>query len=189
MSNENENEKNGIRTRRTENGAVNEHVEEMGNEMKSDVPAGLAVIPKGANVSALARRTTGEILQNEMEYHCMACGWNKSLQFEPDELEAIGGNVRDYTGPCPGCGSMTLQPKDAFWGKDFPSMSALAQQAKRADARVQAEEFVDALSEKAASVMGVTIPKPTISDPAEAAPPGGKEDLPAEVDITKLTPR
>jgi hypothetical protein len=166
----------------------NEVVKAMGKDLKPDVPAGLAVVPKGTNMHALARRTTGEIVQNELEFHCGACGWNKSLHFEPDEMAALDNDIRGYTGPCPGCQCMTLTPKDAYWGGDFPSMSALAQKNKRAEARVQAEEFVDVVAEKVGDMMTGGIPKPTIEDPAPGAGPPDKADLP-EIDISKLTPR
>jgi hypothetical protein len=176
-----------------EKSKTNETVAAMGNKVLSDVPTGLAVVPKGANVAALARRMAGELVQNEMEFHCIACGWNKSLHFDPDEIEALGGNIRDYTGPCPGCSGQTLTPKDAFWGKDFPSMSALAAKNKRAEARVQAEEFVDVVAEKVGNMIpGMGIPSPTIEDPeapGAGAGPVDKSDLPDEIDLSKLTPR
>lgn len=171
---------------------VNEVVKAMGDQVKSDVPVGLATIPKGMSAAALARRTAGEIVQNEMEFHCMSCGWSKSLQFDKDEMEALDNNIREYTGPCPGvladgsvCGMMTLTPKDVLWGNDFPSMSTLAQKNKRAEARVNAEEFVGVVVEKVGDMMGGGIQKPTIEDPV-----GEKKDGdPAEPDTSKLTPR
>ena len=176
---------------KSEKQTVNEVVKAMGDQVRSDIPAGLAVIPKGADVHALARRMGGEIVQNEMEFHCLSCGWSKSLQFDADEMEAMDNNIRDYTGPCPGklpdgstCGMMTLTPKDALWGNDFPSMSSLAQKNKRADARVNAEEFVGVVAEKVGEMMGGGIPKPTISDPADE-----KKDAAEEIDTSKLTPR
>jgi hypothetical protein len=127
-----------------------------------------------------------------MEFHCMTCGWSGSLHFDKDEMEALDNNIRDYTGPCPRkdpapCGMMTLTPKDALWGNDFPSMSALAQKNKRAEARVNAEEFVDVVAEKVGDMMGGAIPKSPASAPA--AEEGEKADATDEVDVTKLTPR
>jgi hypothetical protein len=172
-----------------EKNTVNEVVAAMGDKVMPDVPAGLAVIPKGTDMHALARRTAGEIVQNELEFHCLACGWNKSLCFDPEEMEALDNNIRDYTGPCPGCNAMTLTPKDVFWGKDFPSMSALAQKNKRAEARMEAEEFVDVVAEKVGDMMGGGVPRPTIEDPSPPGGPPGKDDLPDEADVSKLTPR
>jgi hypothetical protein len=175
---------------KSEKQTVNEVVAAMGDQVKPDVPTGLAVIPKGADVHALARRMGGQIVQNEMEYHCLSCGWSKSLQFDKDEMEALDNNIRDYTGPCPGilpdgstCGMMTLTPKDVLWGNDFPSMSTLAQKNKRAEARVNAEEFVDVVAEKVGDMMGGGIPKPTIQDPAD------EKTETDEIDTSKLTPR
>ena len=165
---------------------TNDTVAKLGNDIRPDVPTGLAVVPRGADVHALARRIGGEIVQNELEFHCLSCGWSKSLQFEPDEIEALGGNIREYTGPCPQCNMMTLTPKDAFWGKDFPSMSALAQKNKRAEARVNAEEFVDVVAEKVGQFMP-GMGKPTIQDPETS--PAEREDLPDEPDVSKLKPR
>jgi len=174
----------------TDKDTENEVVKAMGSEMKPDVPVGLATIPKGMSASALARRTVGEILQNELEFHCASCGWSGSLKFDKDEMEALDNNIRDYSGPCPKCSTMTLSPKDLYWGNEFPSMSALAQKNKRAEARVNAEEFVDVVAEKITDMMGGT-PKPTIEDPADpaTAAPIDKEELPEEPDLSKLTPR
>lgn len=155
--------------------------------VKSDTGVGLMKIPKGTDAKALARRVAGQIVKNEMEFHCMACGWSKSLRFEPDELEALDNNIRDYTGPCPGCGAMMLTPKDVLWGNDFPSMSELARKNKREDAKVQAEEFVDAAAKKVGEMMGgAAIPKPTIEDPGESP---DRSDLPEEPDTSGLKPR
>lgn len=165
---------------------TNETVKAMGDQLKPDVPTGLAVVPKGTSAHGLARRIGGEIVQNEMEFHCLSCGISKTLQFDADELLALNNNIRDYSGPCPGCGAMTLAPKDALWGKDFPSMSALAAKNKRDEARVQAEEFVDVAAEKVATMMGGGMPKPTIEDP-EGSP--DRTELPDAPDPTKLTPR
>ena len=168
----------------------NEVVRKMGDKVKPDVPAGLMVIPKGMSGSALARATAGHVPSNKCEFHCAACGWPQSgsgtLEFEPDEIEALGGNVRDYTGPCPGCKCMLLAPRDLYFGADFPSMSQLAQENKRADARVQAEEFADALVGKVGDVMGGGMPKPT-GEPEGG--PAAREDLPNAADPSKLTPR
>lgn len=167
---------------------INEVVKAMGDQVKPDVPTGLATIPKGMSAQALARRTAGEIVQNELEFHCGSCGWNKSLHFDNDELEAMkaaGDTIRDYTGPCPKCGNMTLTPKDAYWGRDFPSMSELAQKNKRQEARVQAEEFVEVVAEKVGDMMGGSIPKPKVDE----SPKTAEAEVVDEIDVTKLTPR
>jgi len=176
--------------KKTEEG-VNEAVKAMGKDVKSDVPVGLMTIPKGASAHAIARRTTGDIIQNELEFHCMSCGWNKTLHFDADELEAIG-SIRDYTGPCPGCDMMTLVPKEAFWGKDFPSMNESSIKQKKEDAKVKAEAFVDALTDKVGPMIAGSMPKPSgDAAPADApdAPAAPDADLPDEVDLTKLKPR
>ncbi len=171
-------------------GVPNETVAKMGKDLRNDVPAGLATIPKGMNATALARATAGEIAPNRLEYHCGACGWSGTIEFEPEEIEALGGNIRDYSGPCPNpvtrCGCMTLTPKDVYWGKDFPSMSAMAQKGKREDARINAEELVNAVVEKVGPMMGGSMPKPTIEDPEDSS---NRSDLPDEADASKLKPR
>lgn len=176
-------------TKKEEEITVNEVVKAMGDKVKPDVPTGLAVIPKGMSATTLAKRTAGEIVQNELEFHCMTCGWSGSLHFDKDEMELLDNNIRDYIGPCPRqtpepCGMMTLTPKDVLWGSDFPSMSALAQKNKRAEARVNAEEFVDVVAEKVGDMMGGGKPAAAPADPEK------RGDVPADdVDVTKLTPR
>jgi hypothetical protein len=166
----------------------NETVAAMGAELRPDVPVGLARIPDGANAHALARRTAGEIVQNEMEFHCMSCGWNKSLQLDKDEMEALDNDIRGYTGPCPKCGSQMLVPKDAYWGKDFPTMTELSDKAKRHEARVHAEELVSVVQEKVTDLMGAgMVPQP--SAPATGGEPGDRDDLPDEPDLSNLKPR
>lgn len=169
---------------------INEAVAKMGNEIKPDVPTGLAVIPHGANVHALARRTAGEVLQNELSFHCMSCGQDKTLQFDDDEMAALDNNIRDYTGPCWNCQCMTLVPKDAFFGHDFPSMTDLAHKQKRKDARVQAEEFVEVLKENVGGMItgAAAAAKPETMDGSAPSTPD-RSDLPEEADPTKLTPR
>lgn len=167
--------------------------------VKPDVPPGLALalVPTGSGASTLARRIGGEIVKNEMVYHCMTCGWSGSLQFDPEEIEALNNDISNYSGPCPGkdkvtgspCNCMTLVQKDTLFGKDFPSMSDLAARNKRSEARVQAEEFVAVVKESVGDMLtGSTLSQPTIQDP-EDAPIGPSDDLPATPDLTKITPR
>lgn len=173
----------------------NEAVKAMGDAFKPDVPAGLATIPKGVSAHAIARRTIGEIVKNECEFVCMSCGWNKTLKFDEEEMAVLDNNVREYTGPCPGtlqdgsrCNMMTLVPKDAFWGKDFPSMADSAMKQKRDEAKVQADAMVDAVVEKVGPMIGgaMSVPKPKTDDAPSSV---NREDLPAEPDLSKLTPR
>lgn len=164
----------------------------LGNKVFPDVPKGLslALVPTGAAASVLARRLGGEIAKNEMEYHCMTCGWSGSLKFDPDEIEALGGDISEYSGPCPGregetCHCMTLVQKSALFGKDYPNMSDLAAKNKRGEARVQAEEFVEVVAEKIAGMAsGGSFSSPTIQDPEAPS-----DDLPDAPDLSKITPR
>jgi predicted RNA-binding Zn-ribbon protein involved in translation (DUF1610 family) len=164
---------------------VNEGVRKMGDELKPDVPTGLAVIPQGAKASALARHTTGELPPNKMEYHCPACGKSCTLEFDEDEMLALDNNIRDYTGPCPSCGAMMLTPKDTYWGKDFPSMNQLANDGKRAEFRAQAEEFVSVVKDSIGEVLvpGIAgVPAPNNAPASDAGPT-------TEPDLSDLKPR
>jgi len=138
---------------------------------------------------ALARRAAGEIPPNELRFHCGSCGQDKQLQFDEDEIAALGGDIREYTGPCWNCGTMMLRPYNDYWGKDFPSMSDMASKARREEYREQAQVFADTIADKAASML---VPKPSPAATADAAPAPAdapEDDLPEDVDVSELKPR
>jgi len=54
------------------------------------------------------------VVSNELEFKCVGCGWSRTLSFDADEMVALNGNIRAYSGPCPKCANMTLIPMSSF---------------------------------------------------------------------------
>jgi hypothetical protein len=77
--------------------------------MLSDSPTSTAIVTTGKEAKALARSLFGEH-PTRMRYVCIACGWDKTLEFEESEIAALGGDMAEYSGPCGACKCMTLVP-------------------------------------------------------------------------------
>jgi hypothetical protein len=85
----------------------------------------------------------------KMHYRCLSCGWSATLEFDPADpvdakvLEEVGGELANYTGPCPaeGCGYHTLVPHDAVFAETFDDR-------KEAELRAQAGVMTDAVVDK-----------------------------------------
>jgi hypothetical protein len=145
----------------------------------------------------LAAKIAGEELPDECRFHCITCGWNKTLKFEEDELQALGGDITAYGGPCASCGSMTLTPYAALMGDEVRTIYERAKKNRREEARENADVLVERLREEAVSMMGGSTLQPTpeeAHDPAsvhDPRPPGQRDDLPdmADVDANTLKPR
>lgn len=160
----------------------------------SDVPTGsaLTVATSPEEVRALALRQAGVIPPNELEFHCMNCGDSKSLRFSKDEMDALDGDLRLYTGPCWKCGYQTLRPKDSFTGG--PTIMERHRQEKMADYKDQADVLVSRFKEEVVSTFLGGAPAgaapPEVQEPA--APPGAQVDGLPDVDavsVDGLTPR
>jgi hypothetical protein len=133
---------------------------------KKDVPASGTAIVKDANEARrLARRMAGED-EKRCLFNCVTCGWEKTLEFEDDEIGALGGSVRNYTGPCPGCQSMTLLPKDEMFGGEKNVME-MASEHRRAEYGEAADVFLDKAAQKLGDIMsGGAAPAPAAGSPA-----------------------
>jgi len=163
------------------------------DEMRDPMGSSTALaklVPGGGKT--LARRTAGQLPPDEMRFHCSNCGENKTLKFEKDEIEALNGDISEYTGPCWGCGTMMLMPYDSLWGSEFPSMHERAREAKRQETKEMVHDVVEAVTDK----VGGMIPgmgKQPAAAPAEDAPTGApdRSDLPAadDVNVDELKPR
>lgn len=150
---------------------------------KPDVPAekgsGVALARFGNNSAALARSIAGETVPDECRFHCMSCGADKTLKFEEDEISALGGDVRSYTGPCWSCDLMTLVPRDVLIG-DVTSINERADQ----EYKKKIDVALDAVEQRVGKVLGGMVPKaPAVVDE--------HEDLPdaKNVNISDLKPR
>ena len=123
---------------------------------------------------------------NEEVYWCMSCGFAKdpndpskveypkglTLQFSPDEIEALGGDLTAYSGPCPCCEFMSLVPMDKFTGQ---SIHQMARENREVENREMAKAFVDVVKEE---IAGGSIFSGGMADPtASAAPPGQHDHL------------
>lgn len=162
-----------------------------------DVPETGVAIVKHDEARALARRIAGEEAPNECAFHCITCGWSKTLQFEDDEISALGGDITSYGGPCPKCGSMTLVPKAALMGDDVGTVYQRAKANRREEFEEQADVFIEQVQKKVGDIMsGSTLSQTpeehvdpdNVHDPR---PPHMRDDLPSadSVDIDDLKPR
>jgi hypothetical protein len=145
------------------------------SDWKSDVPetAGSAIVKDPGEARRLARRMAGQD-EKRCLFNCVTCGWEKTLEFEDDEIAALNGSVRNYSGPCVQCGAMTLIPKDEMFGGE-KSILELATQNRRVEYEEAADVFLDKAAQKIGEVMGMggapaaTGEKPT---PSPSAPDG-----------------
>lgn len=166
---------------------------------KPDVPASSssAIVKSPDQAKALARKIAGEELPGECRFHCVTCGWNKTLKFEDDEIAALGGDITAYGGPCPDCESMTLTPHAGLMGDDVKTIYERAKKNRREEYAEQADVLVDRVKQEIGSVMGGSTLDPTpeeehdpdnVHDPR---PPGQRDDLPDadDVDSSGLDPR
>jgi hypothetical protein len=153
-------------------------------EFKPDVPVSSVAIVKHDDARAMARRMAGEEAPNECNFHCITCGWGKTLQFEDDEIAALGGDITNYGGPCPECASMTLVPRASLMGDDVGTIYQKAKANRRAEYEEQAGVLVDRVKDEIAAVMGGSTLSPTPEeehDPAnvhDPRPPSQREELP-----------
>lgn len=147
---------------------------------------------------ALQRVMDGKA-QNEEVYWCMSCGFAQdpndpskvaypkglTLQFEPDEIAALGGDLSAYSGPCPCCNFMSLVPLEKFTGG---TIQERARENRQAENREMAKTFVDVVKEE---IAGGSIFAGGPQDPTEPGPPGQRDDLPDadELDESQLKAR
>lgn len=144
-----------------------------------DVPRTQLTVRKADEATALARRIAGDIPPDELEFHCISCGESKSLKFDADEMSALDNDVTRYKGPCwnEACACMTLVPKRDLRDDTF-SISRMAQENRRKEAREAAEVQAEVFGEKIADVMsGGSIKAPTAAA-QPGRPPGQRDDLP-----------
>jgi len=166
---------------------------------KPDVPSASTALAKSPKeVRELARKVSGQDVPNECLFCCITCGWKGTIRFEEVEIEALGGDITAYGGPCTGCDSMTLTPHDSLFGRDVQTIFERAKKHRLEEARENADVLVGRLREEVVSVMtGSTLHQTPEEhhDPAQVhdpRPPGQRaEDLPDadDVAIDGLKPR
>lgn len=124
-------------------------------------PIALAEVPEAearaqSIRSSYLATTPASEQQTSMRYHCMSCGWNKTLEFDPDDpvdAQAIEDGLANYGGPCPaeGCGYMTLVPHDGLGHHE--TFNDLAMQQKAHEAGVMADAVIDRIEQRAGDVI------------------------------------
>lgn len=122
--------------------------DERDDDLMPDVPRSAIVVHTPQEARALARKISGARLNNELEFHCITCGWGGTLQFDADDMEALQGDIRAYSGPCGTCGSQTLVPKDSLFGSSFRSIDEQVRENKESDWRGQARVLVDTVKQE-----------------------------------------
>ncbi|HEY5656561.1 MAG TPA: hypothetical protein VIY27_02110 [Myxococcota bacterium] len=103
-------------------------------------PTALALVPKKVELAesmrlAFIAKTPSQGDETAMRYHCVACGWNNTLRFDPaDPADAVilEAGLANYGGPCPGkdCGYQTLVPHDGLGHHETFNEIAAAQKAQ-----------------------------------------------------------
>ena len=121
--------------------------------VRADVPTSGAIVRSQNEARKLALKISGKTPPNECRFNCPMCGWDKTLQFEADEIEALGGDITSYAGPCPGCQNMTLVPHTHLLGEEFTPAYQRAQENMRKQYEEQADVFLDKATEKVAEMM------------------------------------
>lgn len=174
--------------------------------VRPDVDARASAIVKSEDAAkqALARMTGKP--DNEETYWCMGCGFQTepdnprkiaypsglTLQFEPDEIAALDGDLTNYTGPCPCCNCMTLVPKSKFGGETIVGTSRKQVEAEQ---RQAAKVFIDEAKQQIANgsiFSGSMAPAADAADAEAGHPPEGYGgDLPDAGDVNEsdLKPR
>jgi hypothetical protein len=158
----------------------------------SDVPGLLPDVPETGSAlalshdeaTALALKMAGEPPPDECRFHCIMCGWNKTLKFEEEEIEALGGDITSYGGPCGGCKSMTLVPYNKLAGDHGKSILDRARENQREEAEIHADVLVDRVKEEVSTIFGKGAMPSVGGDDTDE-----EEDLPEAADISGMTPR
>jgi hypothetical protein len=120
---------------------------------------GTAIVRSEKEARAAIERIAGKP-RNEEVYWCMGCGFVEdannpssvkhpsglTLRFDEDEIEALQGDLGNYTGPCPVCKYMTLVPYDRMAGGR--TIDGLAREQKKEEWKGQANAIADVFEER-----------------------------------------
>ena len=158
-------------------------------------PSGSAIV-KHEEATALALKIAGGIPPDECRFHCVTCGWGKTMKFKEGEIEALAGDITSYGGPCPECGSMTLVPYASLMGDETKTVLQNAKVARREEYQEQAAVLVDHIKSEVGAIIGGSTLSPTpeeemdpedVHDPRTAAQKA--MDSVSEEDLENLKPR
>lgn len=160
---------------------------------------GHAIVRSQEETRAALQRVVHGKASNEEVYWCMSCGFCEdasdpskvrypkglTLQFTEEEIEALGGDLSAYTGPCPCCDFMSLVPMDRFQGSTIAQRS---RENRDAEYKQQAQAFVGVVKDE---LTKGSIFHGGMAGAAQDAEPEGTDDLPDadQVDDADLKPR
>lgn len=171
------------------------------NAVKSDIRSTAIVPASHKEATKLARIASGELPANRGLFWCMTCGFvdesgvskypkGLTLDFDQDELEALGGDPYAHSGPCPVCHKETLVDMVMMGGAEF-SIRGQASKNRKQEYGEAADVFIGKLKDSVGSIMtGGVVPGSTFSEPNPTAGPS-REHLPDadDVDVSKMKPR
>lgn len=166
--------------------------------MADEQPKGSALARTQEQTRHALQRVIDGKASNEEVYWCMSCGFAEdpndptkvrypkglTLQFEPDEIAALGGDLSAYSGPCPVCEFMSLVPMGKFTGS---TIDHAARENRQAENREMAKTFVDVVKEEIAG--GSIFTGGPVDPGASTGVPGQRDDLPDDIDDSQLKPR
>jgi hypothetical protein len=147
-------------------------------ELLGDVPQTSAIVTTRQEAKALARSMFGDDQPGRMRFICVACGWDKTLEFDEAEIAALGGDISEYSGPCGSCNCQMLVPHGSILAGTNIAEAAQKSFYKQVD---DASDLVlDKVESRIADFMTGGGAKKPDAAPA-AAPAGGpitRDDLP-----------
>jgi len=165
-------------------------------EFKPDVPSTGLVVRTAQEAKTLALKISGRPVPNEARFHCTMCGWDKTVQFEPDEIEAMPDrDVRNWPqvgGRCmnPDCGEPTIVAHDFMADVDFMPAMEQARKQRKEDVQDATRTAIQTAKEE---LLGVITPGSIFDSSKDAPPRPAKKpgDLPDadDVDTSGLEPR
>jgi len=168
--------------------------------VKSDIQSTAIVPASHKEATQLARVVSGELPPNRGLFWCMTCGFNDggaskyprglTIEFDKEELEAMGGDPYGYQGPCPVCNSLTLVDMAMMGGGDF-SIRGQASANRKKEYGEAADVFFEKAGEKLGAIMGGVILGSTLGDPSPTPSGPSRDHLPEadDIDLSGMKPR
>ena len=168
----------------------------MPDEPYDDVPRSNAIVKSGHDANYLARRMAGQLPPNESRFHCLTCGWSGTLKFSDDEMEGLGHDISNYSGPCSQCQCQTLVLYSKLFGQDLKSVNERAKEARREEWEEGADIMATRLRQEVVGMVGGSIfeggPEiPTPEQTSAGTRAAERDEYPdeSEIDVSNLKPR
>lgn len=161
-----------------------------------------AIVPRSADeAKALARRISGDIPPNQGVFWCLTCGFRDgnvtkypkglTLDFDREELDALGGDPYGYNGPCPICNMMTLVGLHTIASDDFRTVHDRASANRKRDIIEATDVVLDKVQERVGGIFAGGLAGAAAAQSSGDRPPGQRDDLPdaGDVDLSGVKPR